>query len=173
LKFLRGEKSDPRVTRLVGEIVFETVLRLEAQLLILGRTTALEKIGAFLLDLSERQGREAADGVVLPISRYDIADYLALSVETVSRSLTGLKERGLISFMSTRSFRIINRNALEDDPRITRGLRGELKDARSKSHAAGVGVALTGSGHTPRLERHRPLLERVSIEPTQPLTRQR
>src|SRR3979490_673094 len=106
--------TDPRVARLSGEIAVETVCRLEAQLLILGRTTALEKIGAFLLALAEPQAGQEADGVVLPVSRYDIADYLALSVEAVSRSLTGLKARGLISFKSTRSIKIVNREALED-----------------------------------------------------------
>jgi CRP-like cAMP-binding protein len=106
--------SDPCSATLPGEIAVETVSRLQAQLLILGRTTALEKIGAFLLELAKRQTGQAADGVVLPISRYDIADYLALSVETVSRSLTGLKARGLISFKSTRSIKIVNREALED-----------------------------------------------------------
>ena len=107
-------QSDPEVARLLGKIALEAICRLQAQLLILGRTTAIEKIGAFLLALSERQGRDAAHGVVLPISRYDIADYLTLSVETVSRSLTGLKERGLISFTSTRHIRIVDREALDD-----------------------------------------------------------
>jgi CRP/FNR family transcriptional regulator, nitrogen fixation regulation protein len=106
--------SDARLARLQGEIAIEMVCRLQAQLLILGRTTALKKIGAFLLELAKRQTGEPADGIVLPVSRYDIADYLAMSVETVSRSLTGLKERGLISFKSTRSIKIINREALED-----------------------------------------------------------
>jgi DNA-binding transcriptional ArsR family regulator len=50
----------------------------------------------------------------LPISRYDIADYLGLSVETVSRSLTSLKNRGLIALSGPRSVRIIDRNALEE-----------------------------------------------------------
>jgi CRP/FNR family nitrogen fixation transcriptional regulator len=106
-------ESDPRVAKLLSGIAFQTVCRLEAQLLILGRTTALEKIGAFLLELSERQS-DRANSIVLPVSRYDIADYLGLSVETVSRSLTGLKERGLISFASTRSIKIVDRSALDD-----------------------------------------------------------
>jgi CRP-like cAMP-binding protein len=105
--------SDPRLAKLLGEIAFETVYRLQQQLLILGRTTALEKIAAFLLELSRRQTGGAADCVVLPFSRYDIADYLAISVETVSRSLTGLKQRRLISFTTTRAIKIIDRVGLE------------------------------------------------------------
>jgi DNA-binding transcriptional regulator YhcF (GntR family) len=53
----------------------------------------------------------------LPFSRYDIADYLAVSVETVSRSLTDLKRRGLIKFTGTRVVRIVNRNALDGGER--------------------------------------------------------
>jgi CRP/FNR family nitrogen fixation transcriptional regulator len=105
---------DPRLARLQTAIAFEMVCRLEAQLLIVGRTTALKKLGAFLLELGRRQAGQLADGVVLPVSRYDIADYLALSVETVSRSLTELKERGLISFSTTRSMKIVDRKSLED-----------------------------------------------------------
>jgi Mn-dependent DtxR family transcriptional regulator len=43
------------------------------------------------------------------MSRYDIADYLAVSVETVSRSLTYLKQRGVIKFSGTRIVRIVKR----------------------------------------------------------------
>jgi DNA-binding Lrp family transcriptional regulator len=55
----------------------------------------------------------------LPMSREDIADYLALSVETVSRSLTHLKRRGLIRLTGTREIRILDRRALgqgDEDP---------------------------------------------------------
>jgi CRP/FNR family nitrogen fixation transcriptional regulator len=50
----------------------------------------------------------------LPISRYDIADYLAVSVETVSRSLTDLKQRGVIRFSGTRTLKIVDPDALEE-----------------------------------------------------------
>ncbi len=49
----------------------------------------------------------------LPMSRYDIADYLAIAVETVSRSLTTLRSEQVIAFLDTRRFRIVNRQALE------------------------------------------------------------
>ena len=44
----------------------------------------------------------------------DIADYLVLSVETVSRSLTQLKRRGVILLIGTRQVRIVDRHALDD-----------------------------------------------------------
>jgi CRP-like cAMP-binding protein len=54
------------------------------------------------------------DRLVLPTSRYDIADYLTLSVETVSRSLTDLKQRGLISLAGPRRVRIVDRHRLNN-----------------------------------------------------------
>ena len=52
--------------------------------------------------------------MTLPITRYDIAEYLAVSAETVSRSLTELKQRGLIKMSGTRVVKIIDREALEE-----------------------------------------------------------
>jgi hypothetical protein len=45
------------------------------------------------------------------MSRYGIADYLAIAVETVSRSLTTLRTKQVIAFFDTRHFRIVNRKA--------------------------------------------------------------
>jgi CRP/FNR family nitrogen fixation transcriptional regulator len=106
--------SDARFGRLNAEIAAETIHHLQSQLLIVGRTTALGKMAAFLITLAKRQGGsgKAVHGVTLPISRYDIADCLGLSVETVSRSLSDLKERGLISFTTTRTIKFIDRDAL-------------------------------------------------------------
>jgi hypothetical protein len=89
--------------------------------------------------LAQRQTGEIAQGVVLPISRYDIADYLALSVETVSRSLTGLKERGLISFATTRNIKIVDRHALEEGSASHPPPRhAELHNSRFSSDGASV-----------------------------------
>jgi CRP/FNR family nitrogen fixation transcriptional regulator len=70
-------------------------------------------VGAFLLHLTRRLASQPTDRVTLPISRYDIADYLALSVETVSRALTGLKRSGVIALVGPRRLRILDRGAIE------------------------------------------------------------
>lgn len=49
----------------------------------------------------------------LPMSGYDIGDYLGLAVETVSRALTELRQRHAIAFRSVRQVRICDRGALE------------------------------------------------------------
>lgn len=106
--------SDPRLAREIRMLVLEAMSRLQAQLLIVGRVTAPEKVGSFLLEMAGRLSPGHPDKVMLPVSRYDIADYLAVSVETVSRSLTDLKHRGVIAFSGTRSVRIVDRDALDD-----------------------------------------------------------
>jgi CRP/FNR family nitrogen fixation transcriptional regulator len=107
-------EADPQLSREIRQVMFEALSRLQAQLMILGRITATEKVGSFLLTMAERLSDQTLDRVDLPISRYDIADYLGLSVETVCRSLTSLKKRGLIALSGPRSVKIIDRDALEE-----------------------------------------------------------
>jgi CRP-like cAMP-binding protein len=107
-------EADPQLAREIRQVTFEALSRLQAQLMILGRITATEKVGSFLLAMAERLSDQTLDRIDLPISRYDIADYLGLSVETVSRSLTSLKNRGLIALSGPRSVKIIDRDALEE-----------------------------------------------------------
>lgn len=107
-------ESDPRIARELRDASCEAMSRLHALIVNLGRTTAEEKVGHFLLKMAERLAGRPADNVLLPMSREDIADYLALSVETVSRSLTQLKRRRVIVFIGTRQIRIIDRRALSE-----------------------------------------------------------
>jgi len=110
--------QDSQLARALRQIAFEALSRMQSQLVIIGRVTALEKVGSFILEMSHRLPDKQEDQVVLPVSRYDIADYLAMSVETVSRALTDLKQRGVISFSGTRTVRIVNRAVLEERDRI-------------------------------------------------------
>jgi CRP/FNR family nitrogen fixation transcriptional regulator len=107
--------SDRGPARELSGIVIGTMARLHDLLLILGRTTAEQKVGAFLLYMQDRIATGAANPLALPLSRYDIADYLALSVETVSRALTALRERGVIALSAPREIGIIDRDALADE----------------------------------------------------------
>jgi CRP/FNR family transcriptional regulator, nitrogen fixation regulation protein len=104
---------DPHVARRIRELAFESVFRGQRRMLILGRATALEKISSFLLEMVDRFRARSAGPVTLPMSRYDIADYLAMAVETVSRALTSLRERSVIQFEGPRRMQIRDRRALE------------------------------------------------------------
>ncbi len=68
------------------------------QVMMLGRKRAEERVASFLLVLSDRARArgDAPDRLRLPMSRAEIADYLGLTTETVSRAFTLLREQGLI-----------------------------------------------------------------------------
>jgi CRP-like cAMP-binding protein len=103
------------VARLIRQMAFESISRLQARVLILGRVNARKKVCAFLVEMAERSHRDPTEVVDLPMSRYDIADYLALSVETVSRALTELQFRHAIELTGRRRVTILDRDQLEDD----------------------------------------------------------
>lgn len=67
----------------------------ENSILILGHRTAASRLAAFLLDLCCRTG--AARSLALPMTRSDIADFLGLTVETVSRTFAQFVRRGLLA----------------------------------------------------------------------------
>lgn len=70
------------------EVVFE-----QGHLVVMGRQQAQERVAIFLRGLSDRYARLSLDPhvLVLSMSRYDIANYLGLAVETVSRALTRME----------------------------------------------------------------------------------
>lgn len=69
------------------------------QVMLLARKTAEEKVASFLLALARRAGTDcdAVPVVALPMTRLDMADYLGLTIETVSRIMTRLTSRGVIA----------------------------------------------------------------------------
>ncbi|HYM30922.1 MAG TPA: helix-turn-helix domain-containing protein [Candidatus Cybelea sp.] len=84
------------------------------QMLLLGRKTATEKVASFILMMAEQQGGDDAEGIDVPMSRNDIADYLGLTIETVCRTLTKLKRDGLISLSTPAHIGICDREKLEE-----------------------------------------------------------
>jgi CRP/FNR family nitrogen fixation transcriptional regulator len=84
--------------------------RAQAHMLLLGRHTACERVAAFLLDFRDRLGSDTFD---LPMSRQDIADYLGLTIETVSRTITQLQAARQIDLATCRRVVLRNPEALE------------------------------------------------------------
>lgn len=93
------------------ESALRCLVRSQEHLLVVGRQVAMERVAAFLIDMIKRQGRP--DRVDLPMSRADIADYLGLTIETVSRIFTKLRMQGLIGLDEIRKVRILKMNALQ------------------------------------------------------------
>jgi CRP/FNR family transcriptional regulator, nitrogen fixation regulation protein len=89
-------EADAGLTQTILGMTARTLKHAESHLLLLGRQSALEKIAAFLLEMDKRMAGTGA--MTLPMTRRDIADYLGLSLETVSRALAKLKRQRAISF---------------------------------------------------------------------------
>ena len=106
----RAVESDGAAARKLWTRTARDMLRLQDHLLLLGRKSATERVVAFLLRQSARSGTAAS--VDLPMSRADIADYLGLTIETVSRTFSQLEREGAISIPSARHIVLHSRLAL-------------------------------------------------------------
>ena len=104
--------SDVNQTTHLWRHAVRELQRSEDHVLTLGRRTAMERIASFLIDLADRL--DANDVFDLPMSRQDIADYLGLTIETVSRTLTELQAQRLVELEGCRRLRFIDREALEE-----------------------------------------------------------
>jgi CRP-like cAMP-binding protein len=104
----------PAIVGLIRDRAADAIRRLEQHLLVQGRTTANEKVGGYLVSMCQRVQHDEQDAMVLPISRYDIADHLGLAVETVSRAMTALKRCGKIALQSPRHVEIRSALMLAD-----------------------------------------------------------
>lgn len=84
------------------------------QMVVLGRKTAQERLATFLLELPSKDPArfDGPNHVRLPMSRSEIADYLGLTIETVSRVLTKLKTQGLIRLAALNDVVVVNPAAL-------------------------------------------------------------
>lgn len=109
-----------RMERLLLQRTFTALEEARARMLMLARSSAGEKVAALLLGMADRAAgsgcRASADGPVtidLPLSRGQIADVLGMSIETVSRQMTALKEAGIVALPGIRALTIRDRPALE------------------------------------------------------------
>jgi CRP/FNR family transcriptional regulator len=96
--FIAYVDDKPHLLRRLHEFAGHELSLAQDQMLLLGRKTAEEKVAAFLLNLQTRYARIGTPSVTipLPMSRQDIADYLGLTIETVSRTLTRLAREKVI-----------------------------------------------------------------------------
>ena len=106
----------PKMQRRLFSMASNELAAAQDQMLLLGRKTAKEKICSFLLMLSQRAARRGhkENPVYVPMSRADIADYLGLTTETVSRTFTQLKTAGVISLQEGNKVLIADLDAIYD-----------------------------------------------------------
>jgi CRP-like cAMP-binding protein len=100
---------DATVGRELFALTSRELRRAQEQVLLLVKS-AQERVASFLVEMSERAA--AGDAIELPMSRQDIADYLGLTIETVSRTLTSLEGCAAIELPTSRCIVLRNRSAL-------------------------------------------------------------
>jgi CRP/FNR family nitrogen fixation transcriptional regulator len=105
-------QEDASVVQDLIRLTTKNLEHAEDHMLLLGRKTSLERVVAFLIEMDRRL--TAAGVMELPMKRHDIADYLGLSLETVSRVLSILHREGVLAFVGTthRQIVLLDRNKL-------------------------------------------------------------
>jgi CRP/FNR family transcriptional regulator len=100
--------------RLLG-MAADELAAAQDQILLLGRKTARERVVSFFLLLAKqaRKRGELGNPIELPMSRADIADYLGLTIETVSRTITKLSKDGVIELPSSNKVVLADMDTLE------------------------------------------------------------
>jgi CRP-like cAMP-binding protein len=113
---LRSIRERPEIGEKLLALAALELAQVEDHSLNLGRKSALERIASFLVNLAERAGYSDAERIrmQLPMSRLDMADFLGLTIETVSRSLTKLRIRGIIELPHTSTLVIRDLDVLRD-----------------------------------------------------------
>jgi CRP/FNR family nitrogen fixation transcriptional regulator len=106
---LRTQADEEALARVIWEATARELERAQEHVLLLGRKSAFEKVASFLSDITRRGKGHQGD---LPMSRQDIADYLGLTIETVSRTISKLQTAAIIEFEGCRHFRVRNDAAL-------------------------------------------------------------
>ncbi len=89
----------------------ENLRSAEQRMLLLGRKTALERVASFLVEMDDRCGGKGM--IDLPMSRRDVADYLGLTLETVSRAISQMRASGMLRLANARHVEL-NRSRLKD-----------------------------------------------------------
>jgi len=98
-------KTDFAVVRDLLKNTARNLQHAEEHVLLLGRKTALERVATFMLEMDQRLAN--AGFFALPMTRRDIADYLGLTIETVSRELRYLHKKGILDFLHPNQRQIV------------------------------------------------------------------
>lgn len=114
LEFERMLERFPAFERQVLSTASNELAAAQDQMLLLGRKTAQERLATFLLLMQKRAASPTDPSVViLLMSRQDIGDYLGLTIETVSRTVTRLRKSGAIELPDPHRFHICDVDALK------------------------------------------------------------
>ncbi|WP_298975368.1 helix-turn-helix domain-containing protein [uncultured Roseobacter sp.] len=106
--------GDPELHQKLLQAALREISAMQDHFMMLGRKSAIEKVASFICVLSDRVGRDcgAYRHVELPMSRTDIADFLGLTTETVSRTFTQLRKSKIIAIDNIHTVIILRPTAL-------------------------------------------------------------
>lgn len=98
----------PKLEHRLLELASNELAEAQDHMMVLGRKTASERVVTILLKLAERIGQRDPGGwrIELPMSRSDLADYVGLTTETVSRTITRLRDDGAVEIPALRTLHI-------------------------------------------------------------------
>ncbi len=102
-------RRDPSIAQELFRLTSRELGRMQKRMLLLIKS-AQERVASFLLEMAERV--PASPAIELPMSRQDIADYLGMTIETVSRTFTALEAAATIEVTTSRRIVLRNRVAL-------------------------------------------------------------
>lgn len=111
-KLLDLANREARVARNLWTLTAQELQHSRDLISTLGKKSAVQRVVSFLLEMDERSA--ARDLIRLPMSRQDIADYLGLTLETVSRTFTHLEHQDAIELAGARSVILRNRSTLRN-----------------------------------------------------------
>jgi len=113
--FLRLVVENPKLLLGLHEALSTELAAAQELALTIGQRSSEEALAAFIVGLARRNARQGLSCAVisLPMSRRDIADYLGLTIGTVSRTFTKFKNHGLIELTKRRSLHILDIATLE------------------------------------------------------------
>ncbi|HTT99064.1 MAG TPA: helix-turn-helix domain-containing protein [Rhizomicrobium sp.] len=104
--------SKPEIRARLLSHLSDNLLEAQNHLFVLGCQSAKEKVASFLMRLAERTDLGAGETLDLPMGRQDIADHLGMTIETVSRTISMLKNEGTVSVPSQHELVLKNMGAL-------------------------------------------------------------
>jgi len=111
---LEDGKGDPRLHHALLQAALREISAMQDHFMMLGRKSAVEKVASFLCVLVDRVGNDLGNYrcVDLPMSRADIADFLGLTTETVSRAFSQLRRQNIIAIENIYTITVLRRSAL-------------------------------------------------------------
>ncbi len=106
----------PALERRLLDVASHELIVAQEQMLLLGRKSAIERLASFIDSWSRRAMMCGAPraGLRLPMTRTDLADYLGLTIETVSRVLTALRKQGVIDVTPDHNISVARPQALAE-----------------------------------------------------------